>query len=107
MTKSREIVFVDQNVSDLSFLLAGLRPDVEPIVLTASERATAQIATALKGRDDLHAVHVIAHGSAGEVSFGAGALSRETLDDHAAELAEIGRALGRDGRAAPVELQYG
>ena len=48
MTKSREIVFVDQNVSDLHSLLAGLRPDVEPIVLTASERATTQIATALK-----------------------------------------------------------
>ena len=98
MTTSREIVFVDQNVSDLHSLLANLRPDVEPIVLTASERATTQIATALKGRDDLHAIHIVAHGSAGEVRFEAGALSRETLDDHAADLAEIGRALGRDGQ---------
>jgi hypothetical protein len=60
MTTSREIVFIDQNVSDLHSLLAGLRPDVEPIVLTGSERATAQIAMALKG----HAIHIIAHGSA-------------------------------------------
>ena len=97
MTASREIVFIDQNVFDLHSLLAGLRGEVEPIVLTASTRATAQIATALKGRDDIHAVHVIAHGGAGEVRFGAGVLSRETLGDHAAELAEIGRALGADG----------
>ena len=107
MTTSREIVFVDQNVSDLHSLLAGLRPDVEPIVLTASERATAQIATALKGRDDLHAIHIVAHGSAGEVRFGAGTLSRETLDDHAADLAEIGRALGRDGQLSLWSCETG
>ena len=105
MTASREIVFIDQNVFDLHSLLAGLRPDVEPIVLTASARATAQIATALKGRDDLHAIHIIAHGSAGEVRFGAGVLSCETLHDHAADLAEIGRALGRDGQLEPLELR--
>src|SRR5262245_60747648 len=97
MTASRENVFIDQNVFDLHSLLAGLRGDVEPIVLTASAPATAQIARALKGRDDIHAVHVIAHGGAGEVRFGAGVLSRETLDDHAAELADNGRALGADG----------
>ena len=97
MTTSREIAFVDQNVSDLASLLAGLRPDVEPIVLTASECATAQIARTLERRDDLQAIHVIAHGRAGEVSFAAGALSVETLRDHASDLAEIGRALGEDG----------
>ena len=107
MTASREIVFIDQNVFDLHSLLAGLRPDVEPIVLTASARATAQIATALKGRDDLHAIHIIAHGSAGEVRFGAGVLSRETLHDHAADLAEIGRALGRDGQLSLWSCETG
>src|SRR5262245_27954926 len=97
MTASREIVFIDQKIFDLHSLLAGLRPDLETIVITASARATAQIATALEGRDDSHAVHVIAHGGAGEVRFGAGVLSHETLDDHAADLAEIGRTLGADG----------
>jgi hypothetical protein len=97
MTASREIVFIDETVSHLKTLLAGLRPDVEPIVLTASTRATAQIATALEGRDGLRAVHVVAHGGAGELLFGAGALSLETLDDEATELAAIGRALGGDG----------
>ena len=76
-------------------------------MLTASARATAQIATALKGRDDLHAIHIIAHGSAGEVRFGAGVLSRETLHDHAADLAEIGRALGRDGQLSLWSCETG
>ena len=97
MTTSREIAFIDETISHLNTLLANLRPDVEPIVLTASTPAPAQIATALEGRDGLRAVHVVAHGSAGEVHFGAGALSLETLHDHAAELAGIGRALGVDG----------
>src|SRR5262245_13061099 len=97
MTTSREIAFIDETVSHLNTLLANLRPDVEPIMLTTSTPAPAQIATALEGRDGLRAIHLIAHGMAGEVCFGAGALSLETLHDHAAELAGIGRALGVDG----------
>src|SRR6478609_9584951 len=47
------------------------------------------------------------HGSAGEVRFGAGVLSRETLHDHAADLAEIGRALGRDGQLSLWSCETG
>src|SRR5262245_23713506 len=94
MITSREIAFIDETVSHLNTLLANLRPDVEPIMLTTSTPAPAQIASALEGRDGLRAIHLIAHGMAGEVCFGAGALSLETLHDHAAELAGIGRALG-------------
>jgi large repetitive protein len=96
MTTVKELVFIDRNVTDLDTLLAGLRPDVEAIVLSSEESAPAQIARAVKDRS-LDAVHVVAHGGAGEVSFGAGALALETLGDHAGYLAEIGRALGANG----------
>src|SRR5215475_11205097 len=94
---TREIAFIDRNVDDLDTLLAGIRPDVEAILLSNDEPAPRQMACAIQGRGGLEAIHVIAHGRTGEVRFGAGALSLESLAEHAAELGAIGRALGTDG----------
>jgi len=95
-TTTREIAFIDRNVDDLAALLAALRPDVQPILLSGDEPAPRQMARAVLGRDGLAAIHVVAHGRPGEVSFGAGALSRDSIDAYAGELARIGRAL-REG----------
>jgi hypothetical protein len=85
----REIAFIDCGVDDLATLLAGIRPDVEAIVLLDDEPASRQIARAVQGREGLEAIHVIANGRPGEVSFGAGALSPDTIIEYAAELAEV------------------
>ena len=91
----REIAFIDRGVDDLATLLQGIRPDVEPILLSNDEPAPRQMARAVQGREGLEAIHVIAHGRPGEVSFGAGALSLETIDRHAAEelliICDVGR----------------
>src|SRR6516225_9122285 len=94
----REIAFVDRNVDDLPTFLAGLRPELDPILLSDDEPALCQIARLVRCWDGLEAIHVIAHGRAGEVSFGAGALSLESLAGHAADLRAIGQALGNDGK---------
>ena len=51
----------------------------------------------LDGRQDLRAVHVIAHGAPGKVSFAAGDWSAQTLEEGAADFVAIGRALHADG----------
>ena len=48
----------------------------------------------MRGRDDLDAIHIVAHGAPGEVNFSTGPLSIETIDQHADELAVIGQAVG-------------
>ncbi len=88
----REIAFIDQGVDDLATLLAGIRADVEPILLSNDEAAPRQMARAVEGRNGLETIHVIAHGRSGEVSFGAGKLSGETIREHADDLAQLGRA---------------
>src|SRR5947208_12829105 len=93
MFSKRAIAFIDRNVDDLGTLLAGISPHVEPILLSDVEPAPQQMVRAVRGRAKLDAIHVIAHGRPGEVSFGAGALSLDTMDEHAAELAEVGRML--------------
>jgi hypothetical protein len=50
-TRKREIAFIDRGVDDLATLLAGIRPDVEPILLSNDESAPRQMARAVKGRE--------------------------------------------------------
>src|SRR5689334_17859985 len=96
-TQKREIAFIDRGVDDLATLLAGMRSDVEPILLSDDEPAPRQMARAVHGREGLKAIHVIAHGRPGEVSFGAGTLSLETLQHSAADLGTLGKVLGQGG----------
>jgi hypothetical protein len=90
----REILFVDPGVADIATLLGHLRPEVEAILLDPARPAARQIAAAVAGRHGLDAVHVIAHGAPGRVSFAAGDWSAATLEEEAADLAAIGQALG-------------
>lgn len=59
-----------------------MRPEVESVVLTDHEPALAQMARALQDRRGVEAIHIVAHGQAGEVRFGAGALTLDTLEEH-------------------------
>ncbi|QPC91648.1 DUF4347 domain-containing protein [Mesorhizobium sp. INR15] len=97
MTRASELLFVDPLVSDLGTILGNLRPEVEAFVLDADRPAARQMAQALEGRERLDAVHVIAHGAPGRVSFAAGEWSAETLKSEAKDLRSIGRALGGFG----------
>ena len=49
----REIAFVDRNVEDLATLLAGLRPGLDPILLSNDEPALCQMARLVRRWDAL------------------------------------------------------
>ena len=97
MTRTFELLFIDPAVSHIDTLVGHLRPGVEPIMLKPEGSAARQISAALRGRRGLAAVHVIAHGAPGRVSFAAGDWSSETLAKEAEALKSIGRALAVDG----------
>ncbi|MER2517959.1 MAG: Ig-like domain-containing protein, partial [Candidatus Accumulibacter phosphatis] len=96
-TLKNEVAFIDANVADLEQLIAGLRNDVEPIVLHADQGAVEQMARALAHISELSAVHIVAHGHAGEIGFAGGALALENLDQHTDQLRALGLALADDG----------
>jgi hypothetical protein len=97
MTFNSEILFVDPFVSDVPTILSGLRPEVEAIVLDSYGPAARQMAAALRGRRDLDAVHIIAHGAPGRVIFTSGEWSSSTILSYSGDLAAIGRALREEG----------
>ncbi len=107
MSHPREIAFIDPDVTDLGTLQSGLRPDVDAIVLSRVEPVVAQMTRVVEGRTNLHAIHVIAHGRPGEVSFAAGALGAETIEGETSGLQRLGAALGPEGALSIWACQTG
>ncbi|RYF45852.1 MAG: DUF4347 domain-containing protein [Comamonadaceae bacterium] len=95
-TQTREIIFVDSRVQDVATLLKGLPPGAEVVVLNAGEDGLQQMAAALGERGDVGAVHVLAHGSEGQLLLGNTVLGSE-LASHSVQLDAIGRAMTPDG----------
>lgn len=93
----REVAFIDPLVRDPHLLLAGIRPGVEPILLSEDEPALRQMARTLSARAELDAIHVIAHGQSGSVDFASGSLSIQAIDSCGDELSRLGAALAADG----------
>ena len=97
MAPKSELLFIDPAVSDIETIVAGLRPDVDAVLLEFGRPAAQQMAEALTCRSGLAAVHVIAHGAPGQVHFSAGRWSAATLAHDSGDLAAIGHALSAEG----------
>lgn len=93
----REVVFVDSRVQDAATLLKGLPPGAEVVVLRAGGDGLQEMAAALGERGDVGAVHVLAHGNAGQLWLGTTFLDASTLAGHSDALAAIGRSITAEG----------
>ena len=92
---SVEVVFVDGRVPDVASFEA---PGREVIVLSIEEDGMAQIATALDGRTDIDAIHIVSHGGDGYLSLGSGQVTTESIQTvHLQSLQAIGQSLTADG----------
>lgn len=93
----RELVFVDTRVADYQSLLGGIAPSAQVVILDGSRDGIQQIAETLANFDQVDAIHLISHGSEGQISLGSALLNRETMDGRYAEtLKNIGNGLSSD-----------
>nr|USU32458.1 tandem-95 repeat protein [Methylobacterium sp. OTU13CASTA1] len=93
-----EIVVIDRGVADLATLLAGVPAAAEVILIDSATDGFDQLADALKGRSGIDAIHILSHGSAGDLRLGTGDLTAATIQGrYAADLAIIGNALTAKG----------
>ncbi|MEL6785619.1 MAG: DUF4347 domain-containing protein, partial [Pseudomonadota bacterium] len=76
---SRDVVFIDGNVTDIGALLSELDPDVEVHILDLQSDGVEQIADLLDGRSDIAAVHIFSHGGQGFLNLGSSQLSSDTI----------------------------
>jgi hypothetical protein len=89
----RQLVFIDRDVPDLVQLTSGLAAGTRAVLLDDKCNALGQIAEALDRHGPVEAVHIVAHGSPGELHFSSGTVSRASLAHDATVLARIGAAL--------------
>ena len=94
----REIAFINSDISASEYFVAGLRSEVEPVVLDRNRPGLEQIAQALTARKGLAAIHIVAHGAPGEIRLGSSRLTPAAVKGRSAEIAQIGHALGAGGK---------
>ncbi len=89
-----EVVFVDPTVPNYLELLNGMDPNIEVIMLDGEADGIEQIASALSGRTGIDAIHIISHGTEGQLSLGTGTLTTDSMTgEYADELAVIKQSL--------------
>jgi hypothetical protein len=93
---SQSLLFVDGGVADYQTLIAGVSPGTEVHVLDSSQDAVTQITNTLLGRYNISSLHIISHGEAGGLDFGAGKLNLSDLPRYAAQLQSWNKALTDD-----------
>lgn len=99
---TNEIVFVDTDVPDYQQLLNDLlsNPDqtkhIEVVLLNNEQQGISQISDALKQYQNLDAIHLISHGSAGNIELGHSQINPQSLLENAAEIQGWSDALNSD-----------
>jgi len=92
-----EIVFISGDLPDLQMLLDGVKAGSEVHILDAQSDELAQMVSILGGRTGFDAIHILSHGSAGQVLLGTTTLTSENLTDYSSLLAQIGSSLTVNG----------
>lgn len=102
--RARELLAIDERVSERELLAAAARAGVEVLFIDAERDGVAQIAAVMEGRA-FTAVHLIAHGRPGEVQIGSTRLDARHAADRRGSLARWFAPAARLGRA-PELLIY-
>ncbi|NCC93555.1 MAG: DUF4347 domain-containing protein, partial [Opitutae bacterium] len=93
---SSKILVLDNAIADRETLQQGLPDDMEVILLGGGDGLD-ELAEALSGRTDIEALHIVSHGSAGQLYLGGETLDAQALAEQSASLARIGQALSENG----------
>ncbi|MCP4686198.1 MAG: DUF4347 domain-containing protein, partial [bacterium] len=96
----RQIAFVDTGVDDHQTLIEvmGLGDGAASVVvvLDADSDGMEQITDYLYDAENISAIHILSHGSAGGLQLGSTRLDTDSLDSHTTQLAVWGEALAED-----------
>ncbi|MDX1491443.1 MAG: Ig-like domain-containing protein, partial [Pseudohongiellaceae bacterium] len=92
-----QLLFIDDSLLDREVLESATNSGIEIIIINSFSDGLEQIAEHLEGRSDIDAVHIISHGSVGEVQLGSTSLSADNLQAYSEVLGKIGSSLSDDG----------
>ena len=93
----KNVVFIDSAVSDYETIINSFKENTEFYLINSNEDGFKRISEILNDRKDIDGLHIIGHGSAGEILFGNAFLNNETIDNYQSTLASIGQSLTTSG----------
>jgi uncharacterized delta-60 repeat protein len=94
---STNIVFLDASLDTINTLLATISPHMDVCLLDSQTDALEQMAAYLVGRQGVDSIHILSHGSAGELQLGGQRYNRAALEAAASSLQTIGQTLAAKG----------
>ena len=96
---SHQVVFLDMSVPDYKTLLAGIDdPNAQVVLIDGARDPLDQIASYMDGQSGISAIHIISHGSEGELILAGRNYTADVLSQqYSMDMARIGRALAPDG----------
>ena len=96
-SKSRQIIFIDSAVEDIDTLINSFDDNAEVHVIQSDQDGFVEIQKILSDESDVDALHIIGHGSVGQIAFGTAVLNSDTLDSYENTLKAIGLSLTEQG----------
>jgi hypothetical protein len=90
------LLVVDPTVTNYQQLIVGIAPGTDIVVLDPTQDAIAQITHTLLQRSGISSLHIVSHGKAGAVQFGANWLDATALDRDSLELQSWFQAFTED-----------
>ncbi len=99
--RRQEIVFIDQTVADYQSFLddiqqSGDNVDFVVVVLDSSSNGIEQISQVLGDYQDVDAVHIISHGTDGQIFLGNSPLFSSNLDQYSDQISSWGNSFTED-----------
>ena len=93
----KQIVFIDTQVEDYQQLIRAFDKNTEIHLIQSNENGFDKINQTLKGYKNIDSLHIIGHGSAGQILFGDALLSNDTFNQYSKTLKSIGNNLSPSG----------
>ena len=93
----KNVVFIDSAVSDYETIINSFKENTEFYLINSNEDGFKRISEILNDRKDIDGLHIIGHGSAGQILFGNAFLNNDTITNYQSTLASIGQSLTTSG----------
>ncbi|MCA1992040.1 MAG: DUF4347 domain-containing protein [Coleofasciculus sp. S288] len=105
--QGKAIAFIDLAVDDYEILIAGVEPGTEAVLLEATTDGIEQITQVLRERTDIKTVHLVSHGSSGNLHLGSTQLNVDNLQTYRQSLESWFNRQSATDNQQPQLLLYG
>ena len=95
--RKKQIVFIDTQITDHESLISSFDKNTKVILINGNEDGFKKIEQTLEGEKNYSAIHIIGHGSAGQILFGNALLTNDNIDNYNSTLKNIGQTLTSNG----------